>query len=219
MVDFSPARRAMVDGQLRTADVTRTDILDIFSVIPREIFVDAAEQSVAYADRAVLSVGEAGRKMLPPMVLARMIQATDIKAGDQILDIGAGAGYSTALMAGLGGQVTLLEDSSTQCSAAKEVLGRLETKGVIVQQGELALGVTSKTSFDIILINGRCEHIPQTLFHRLREGGRLVCIFGGPVGSEVRVFTLSDGAIGEKSLMSASGPLLSGFIQASAFVF
>ena len=89
--------------------------------------------------------------ILPPMVLARMIQATDIKAGDQILDIGAGAGYSTALMAGLGGQVTLLEDSSTQCSAAKEVLGRLETKGVIVQQGELALGVTSKTSFDIIL--------------------------------------------------------------------
>ena len=151
MVDFSPARRAMVDGQLRTADVTRTDILDIFSVIPREIFVDAAEQSVAYADRAVLSVGEAGRKILPPMVLARMIQATDIKAGDQILDIGAGAGYSTALMAGLGGQVTLLEDSSTQCSAAKEVLGRLETKGVIVQQGELALGVTSKTSFDIIV--------------------------------------------------------------------
>ena len=218
MVDFSQARRAMVDGQLRTADVTRTDILDIFSVIPRELFVDPSEQTVAYADRAVLSAGGTGRKILSAMYLARMIQATEIKPGDRILDIAAGAGYSSALMAGLGGQVTLLEDNAAQCAVARDLLQRLNVHGADLQQGELTAGYVPGAPYDIILINGRCEQIPQSLFHQLTEGGRLVAIMGNAVAAEVRVYTLSDGSVGEKRLMSASGPLLSGFIQVSGFV-
>jgi len=219
MVDFSQARRAMVDGQLRTADVTRTDILDIFSVVPRELFVDPSEEAVAYADRAVLSAGGVGRKILSPMTLARMIQATDIKAGDRVLDIAAGSGYTTALLAGLGGHVILLEDQAEQCAVAREALKRVNGRIVDVQQGELTSGLAQGATYDIILINGRCEHVPQSLFQQLKEGGRLVAIFGSAVNAEVRVYTLSDGSVGEKRLMSASGPLLSGFVQVSGFVF
>ena len=219
MVDYSQARRAMVDGQLRTADVTRTDILDIFSVIPRELFVDPTEQTVAYADRAVLSTGGAGRKILSAMNLARMIQATDIKPNDRVLDIAAGSGYSTALMVGLGGSVTLLEDQAKQCAVARDIFKRLNIYGVDVQQGDLSNGYAEGAPYDIILDNGRCEQVPQSLFQQLNESGRLVCIVGNAVASEVRVFTLSDGSVGEKRLMSAFGPLLSGFIQVSGFVF
>ncbi len=219
MVDFLQARRAMVDGQLRTADVTRTDILDIFTVIPREVFVDPSEQSIAYADRAVLSIGGAQRKILPPMILARMIQATEIKPNDTVLDVAAGAGYSTALMAGLGGRVTLLEDSASQCAAAKDALAKLDLKTVDVQQGDLTLGVSAGAAYDIILVNGRCEQVPATLFHQLKAGGRLVAIMGSSFASAIRVYTLSEGSIGEKSLMNASGPLLSAFLREPAFVF
>ena len=219
MVDFSQARRAMVDGQLRTADVTRTDILDIFSAIPRELFVDPSEKAVAYADRAVLSGGGAGRKILSAMNLARMIQATEIKPGDRVLDVAGGAGYSTALMTGLGGQVTLLEDHAERCVVASDILKRLNIPEADVQQGELTTGHDQGAPYDIILMNGRCEQIPQSLFQQLKEGGRLVAIVGNAVASEVRVYTLSDGSVGEKRLMSASGSLLSGFIQVSGFVF
>ncbi|NBQ39042.1 MAG: protein-L-isoaspartate O-methyltransferase [Alphaproteobacteria bacterium] len=219
MVDFSQARRAMVDGQLRTADVTRTDILDIFSAIPRELFVDPSEKAVAYADRAVLSAGGAGRKILSAMNLARMIQATEIKPGDRVLDVAGGAGYSTALMTGLGGQVTLLEDHAERCVVASDILKRLNIPEADVQQGELTTGHDQGAPYDIILMNGRCEQIPQSLFQQLKEGGRLVAIVGNAVASEVRVYTLSDRSVGEKRLMSASGSLLSGFIQVSGFVF
>jgi protein-L-isoaspartate(D-aspartate) O-methyltransferase len=219
MVDFSHARRAMVDGQLRTNDVTRSDILDVFSLIPRELFVDPSEQSIAYADRAVLSIGGKSRKILSPMNLARMIQATELKPDDAILDIAAGAGYSTAIMAGLGARVSLLENDSMQCLAAKQVLDGLDLQGVDIKEGDLTTSGADNAHYDVILINGRCEQGPHTLFQRLKDGGRLVAIVGISVASEVRVYTLNDGSIGEKRLMNASGPLLSEFIKAQTFVF
>jgi len=219
MVDFSHARRAMVDGQLRTNDVTRSDILDVFSLIPRELFVDPSEQSIAYADRAVLSIGGTARKILSPMNLARMIQATELKPVDTILDIAAGAGYSTAIMAGLGARVSLLENNSMQCLAAKQILDRLDLQGVDIKEGDLTTGGAGNASYDIILINGRCEQVPHALFQRLKDGGRLVAVVGNSVASEIRVYTLNDSSIGEKRLMKASGPLLSEFKKAEIFVF
>jgi len=219
MVDFSHARRAMVDGQLRTNDVTNSDLLDAFTLIPRDIFVDAAEQSVAYADRSVTAAGGTGRQMLSPMCLGRMIQAADIKAGDHVLDIAGGAGYSAALMAALGADVTLLEEDTAQAEAAKKILTHAHVKGVTVAVGPLASGGKKATKYDAILINGRCETVPDALLRKLSNGGRLVTISGSAVSSVVRVFTCSDGAIGEKRLMSAGGPALLAFSRVPEFVF
>ncbi len=219
MVDFSHARRAMVDGQLRTNDVTNSDLLDAFTLVPRDIFVDPAEQSIAYADRAVTASGGVGRQMLAPMCLGRMIQAAEIKPGAQVLDVAGGAGYGAALMAHLGADVTLLEEEAVQADAAKAALKRAGVDSVSVVVGPLATGGKKSAKYDAILVNGRCEMVPDALLKKLADGGRLIVITGSAISSGVRVFTCSDGVFGEKRLMSAGGPLLSVFSRVAEFVF
>lgn len=219
MIDFSKARRAMVDGQLRTNDVTNSNLLDVFTVVPREVFVDQAEQSVAYADRIVTASGGTGRQMLPPMTLGRMIQAADLKLGSEVLDVAGGAGYTAALMAALGASVTLLEADDIQAKAAEQALAAAGVSGVIVAVGPLSSGGKKSAKYDTILINGRCESVPDSLLNKLKTGGRLICVYGSGVSSVVRVYTATDGAIGEKRLMSASGPLLTAFSRSNEFVF
>ena len=219
MVDFSHARRAMVDGQLRTNDVTNSDLLDAFTLVPREIFVDPAEQSIAYADRSVTAAGGTHRQILSPMCLGRMIQAAEIKPGAQVLDVAGGAGYSAAIMAALGAEVTLVEEEAEQAEAAKRILAQAHIKGVTVAVGPLASGGKKSAKYDAILVNGRCETVPELLLKKLSDGGRLVVISGNAVSSNVRVFTCTEGAIGEKRLMSAAGPALSAFSRVPEFVF
>jgi len=219
MLDFSVARWAMVNGQLRTNDVTNSDLLDAFSVIPRERFVDPSEISVSYADRMVTAVGGIKRMMLKPMVLGRLIQAAMIKPGDVVLDIAGGAGYSAAIMAALGAQVTVLEDDEGQADAAQRVLQQSGFGGVTVLVGPLDSGGSAGVRYDAILVNGRCESLPESLFNQLSDGGRLVAIMGSALSSAGRVYTASEGAMGEKRLLSATGPALSAFSRTTEFVF
>lgn len=219
MIDFSNARRAMVDGQLRTNDVTNSDLLDVFTIVPREIFVDPAEQSVAYADRSVAALGGTGRQILAPMIFGRMIQAAELKSGSEVLDIAGGSGYSAALMAALGARVTVQEDQEQQAEAAKQALHAAGVDGVSIAVGPLTTVHRSAVQYDAILIHGRCETVPDGLLRQLKNGGRLICLFGSGVSAIVRVYTASDGAIGEKRLMSASGPLLPAFARVNEFVF
>jgi protein-L-isoaspartate(D-aspartate) O-methyltransferase len=219
MIDFSLARQAMVNGQLRTNDVTDSNLLDAFTLLQREVFVDPAEISISYADRMVTAAGNTNRMMLSPMVLGRMIQAAMIQPSDAVLDIAGGAGYSAAIMSYLGGSVTLLEDQERQGDAARKILQKIGVENVHVGIGPLSEGGKTGVRYDAILINGRCEILPESLFHQLSDGGRLVAIMGFALSSVVRVYTASEGVMGEKRLMSAAGPALSSFSRRFEFVF
>src|SRR5918995_1381193 len=113
MLDFAQARRAMVDSQLRTFDVFDIPVLAAMEAVPRERFVPAGRESLAYIDQDIpVSDGIAGverRFMLKPMVLGRMLQALDIEAGVKALDVACGLGYSSAVLAQLGAKVVALE--------------------------------------------------------------------------------------------------------------
>ena len=219
MLDFSDVRQAMVVGQLRTNDVTNSELLDAFTLVPRHLFVDPTQHPIAYADRVVTALGPAHRQMLSPMCLGRMIQAAEIKEGMAVLDVAGGAGYSSALLAALGAEVTMLEDQMAQTLIAEQTLKKAGIGGVKTISGEIANGVDKKINYDAILLNGRCELVPESLIDLLVEGGRLVVVMGSSTSSSVRVFTRSDDSFGEKRLMSSYGPLISAFSRVPEFVF
>ena len=120
MIDFAQARRMMVDSQLRTFDVNDIPVLDAFDSVPRERFVPEGRESLAYIDQDLLvGAGSVRRFMLSPMILARMIQTLAVGPGTRVLDVAAGRGYASAVLATLGARVTALESDPELAGAAR----------------------------------------------------------------------------------------------------
>src|SRR5882757_46948 len=137
MIDFAAARRMMVDGQVRTSDVTDLRIITAMLELPRERFVPEASADLAYLDldAPAASGGEQARRLLKPMVLAKMVQAAAAKASDHVLDVGCASGYSSALLGRLASSVIALEEDPALARRADENLKAIGSGNVAVVAG------------------------------------------------------------------------------------
>src|SRR4029079_7089829 len=124
MTDFAAARRMMVDGQVRTADVTDLRLLAAMLELPRERFFPDDKASLAYLDTdvAVSAPGQPVRRLLKPMVLAKLIQGAGLSENDRVLDVGCATGYGTALLTHLAGTVIGLEEDAALAGRAADAL-------------------------------------------------------------------------------------------------
>src|SRR5436190_21707970 len=153
MADFSTARRMMVDGQIRTSDVTDLRIIAAFQNVPRERFVAPSMTALAYLDiDAPVAEGESARRMLKPMVLSKLIQAAKITDTDRVLVVGCGTGYSAAILASLAGSVVALEEDAALAGQAAKTLSALGHSNVEVVRGPLTQGWPAGAPYDAILI-------------------------------------------------------------------
>lgn len=221
MPDFAALRRTMVDGQVRTSDVTDLRLLSAMLDLPRELFVPKDKIDLAYLDRdiTVSGSGRPVRKLLKPMVLAKLVQAADIGENDRVLDIGCASGYSAALLGRLAGTVVALEEDVDFAEAAKKNIAALNAKNVTVITGPLAAGMPSAGPYDAIVLEGATEVVPQALQGQLKDGGRLVCVLRqGPPGRAM-LYRLLDGELSGRPLFDAAAPLLPGFAHIPDFVF
>jgi protein-L-isoaspartate(D-aspartate) O-methyltransferase len=220
MVDFTQARRIMVDGQLRTFDVNDMPLLDAMDSVPRELFVLPGLEELSYIDQDILvSDGAERRYMLSPMILGRMIQALGVEAGEKVLDVACGRGYASAVFHKLGAQVTALEADEALSAAARQSLSAASAGSVAVVTGPLDRGYADNGPYDNILINGAVEMRPEELLRQLAEGGRLVCVRGRGRAARATLYIRSGDALGERSLFEAAAPLLAPFVQAPGFIF
>src|SRR5436305_13113912 len=179
MTDFSTARRKMVDGQVRPSDVTDIRVIEAMLDVPREAFAPERQRALAYLDLDldVSADGGARRFLIKPAVIARMLQAAEITATDNVLVAGCATGYAAALAARLAGRVTATESDAAQAAIAREVLPRLGYGNVTVRTSAIADGDETDAPFDVIVLPGAAEVAPDRLYRQLREGGRLVGIF------------------------------------------
>jgi len=217
MTDFVQARRMMVDGQIRPSDMTDLDVIDAMGEVPRERFVPPDLVDVAYLDRDLPI--DAQRALLKPMVIARMVQALELKPGDKVLDVAGGTGYTAAILARLAGSVVALEDDPTRTKRCAELARDLGATHVSAVAGPLDAGWPALAPYDAIIINGTCEVEPQVLLRQLANGGRLVGIFGSAPATKAMVYRMDNGEIGYRPLFNAAAPLLPAFAKAPAFVF
>jgi protein-L-isoaspartate(D-aspartate) O-methyltransferase len=218
MSDFAAARRNMVDGQLRTNDVTDLAILGAFLAVPRERFVPVAFTSVAYLDLDVpVTDGKPARRMLTPMLLGKLLQAAGIGAGDRVLDVGCATGYSAAVLSRIAGEVMALEENPALVAQARERLAN--ESNVTVETGALTKGWPQAAPYDVILVNGAIEIDPVALCAQLSPGGRLLCVKGGGPGGKAMIYQHSGAQAVGRPVFEAAATVLPGFERPQAFVF
>jgi protein-L-isoaspartate(D-aspartate) O-methyltransferase len=220
MVDFAAARRMMVDGQVRTADVTDTLLLAAMLELPRERFFPPEKAALAYLDTDV-TVSEPGhpvRRLLKPMVLAKLIQAAEIRETHRVLDVGCATGYSTALLSRLAAFVVGLEQDDTFAAQVSEALRASKITNAKIVGGRLVDGWAVDGPYDAILLQGSTEVEPTSLLGQLKVGGRLTCVLGRAPGKAM-IYRRIEGELSGRPLFDAAAPALPGFVRPAEFVF
>lgn len=216
MTDYTSRRTMMVDTQIRPSDVTKFPIIDAMLSVPREAFVPDHLREAAYVGEN-LALG-AGRVMLEPRTLAKMLDALDVQPNYVALDIGCGLGYSTAILARMCDFVVGVEDDESRAEEAQSILSRQGFDNAAVMAGPLAEGSAKSGPYDIIVVQGAVEDVPEALIVQLREGGRIACVFAEGSLGVVRIGHKIDGAMNWRFSFNASAPVLSGFEKPAAFV-
>ena len=208
--DYAAARAAMVESQLRPQGVTDARVVLAMGGIEREAFLPPEMQPLAYVDRAV-AIGD-GRFMSPPAVLGQLLTQMMPEPGQRALVVGAGTGYSAAVLDRIGLNVTALE-----CSA--ELARQVRKHGLAVVEGPLEAGHRKGAPYDQILIDGAVEFIPDAIIDQLADGARLGAVMVDRGITRLIVGRKSGGAFGYLSVGDAGVPVLPGFIRPKAFTF
>ncbi|MBX9709643.1 MAG: protein-L-isoaspartate O-methyltransferase [Xanthobacteraceae bacterium] len=221
MSEMLAARQKMVDGQVRPSDVTDLRIIEAMLTVPREIFVPKELQALAYLDLDI-EVGGAGKTkafLIKPAVLARMLQAAAIAATDKVLVAGCATGYAAAITSRLAGEVVATECDADTAAAARAALIAADARHVGVVIAQAAQGRADSGPYDVIVLDGASEIVPEDLYRQLKVGGRLVGVFALSAPARATLVTRSSADYGSRALFDATAPVLPGLEKVPAFAF
>lgn len=200
MADFAKLRERMVERQIAARGIRDPRLLDALRQVPREAFVAPDYGRQAYGDHPLPI--EAGQTISQPYIVALMIEAAAIGAGDRVLEVGAGSGYAAAVMSRVAGQVIAIERQPELVSIARERMRRLGYANVTIVEGDGTCGWPDGAPYDAILAAASGSHVPQPLIDQLAPGGRLVMPVGGRAWIQqlVKLTRHADGRVERESL-------------------
>jgi protein-L-isoaspartate(D-aspartate) O-methyltransferase len=223
MQDFAAERTTMVNTQIRTNDVTNKPLLEALYTAPREAFVPPAMRPIAYMDGDLpveaARPGAGARRLLSPMVFAKLVQLAAIRETDKVLDVGAATGYSTAVLARLAASVVGIECSEALADEAGRNLAAQGIANASIVAGPLDAGWAAGAPYDVIFVNGAANKIPENLFAQLAEGGRLVAIIVNGMNGKAYLFRKIKGEAHGRAAFDAGAGILPGFVEEPRFVF
>ena len=215
MTDFAARRTMMVDTQVRPSDVTKFPIIDAMLSVRRELFVPSEQIEAAYISE---NIGLApGRVVLEPRTFSKMLDAVNIEGDELVIDIGAGYGYSSAVIAQMAEAVIAVEEDEALATDAQSVLSDEGVDNVVVHTGPLTEGAAEHGPYDVILVQGGVAELPSGLLDQLKEGGRIGCLFMEGALGVARVGYKLDGDISWRYAFNASAPVIPGFEKKVAF--
>ncbi len=184
-MDYAKARETMVEQQVRPWDVLEVRVLETLAAIPRERFVGDVHRALAYSD-IELPIGH-GEHMMKPVVEGRALQALQLDAGDEVLEIGTGSGFLAACLGRLAREVVSLERHADLADAARARLLLQGAANVRVEHAD-AFAWDTERRFDAICVTGAVDTVPERFTQWLRPGGRMFIVHGrAPVMDAVRV--------------------------------
>jgi protein-L-isoaspartate(D-aspartate) O-methyltransferase len=216
MMDYTKARETMVEQQVRPWDVLDVRVLDVLVRLPREAFVPETHRALAYAD-IELPLGH-GERMMKPVVEGRALQALELDAGDEVLEIGTGSGFLSACLGMLARDVVSLERHPDFVDLAR---ARLQAQGIANVAVEVADAMTWNTErrFDAICVTGAVAAVPSRFLQWLRPGGRMFVVRGNPPVLDAALLRQDVNGIRTESLFETDLTYLVGAAPVPAFVF
>lgn len=220
MLNHRSARKNMVDGQLATNGIINPRLLQLFTVLPREIFLPDEARTRAYVDGDLVLPG--GMMMLSPMVHARLLQAVDPQPDDVALIVGDTTGYAAAILCGLVTTVLVLESQPGILDHARRVWSEIGANNIAVVPGHDAAGCPEHAPYSMIIMHGAVTHVPENLPDQLSPGGRMATVVRAPGETVGRLTLLSrDGRdnFSVATLQDASAPYIAGFTPPVLFKF
>jgi protein-L-isoaspartate(D-aspartate) O-methyltransferase len=218
LMDYARARSNMVQNQLRPNRVDDPNVLSALAEVPRERFLPKALRGVAYADED-LPLPD-GSWLIEPRVLARLIQAAEVRPDDVVLVIGCTTGYAGAVLARLAGTVILLTPPPPATERVESLLDDLGVDNLVVVASEdPAGGHPSQAPFEVILVVGSVPSLPPALVEQIGEGGRIVAVLDeGRIG-KATLFTKLHGVVGRREICDAQTPPCPGLQPSPRFAF
>ena len=199
----------MVDTQVRPSDVTKFPVIRALLTVPRENFVPDDKREAAYAGGNIALADR--RVVLEARTLAKMLDALDIQPDELVLDIGAGLGYSSAVIASLAEAVVALEDDESMAKEAQRLLGENGVDNVAVINAPLNAGAPRHGPYDVIVIEGGVEHVPAAIIDQLKDGGRIAALFNEGGLGLCRIGYKLDDEVSWRFAFNAGAPTLPGF--------
>ncbi len=214
---FAELRRKMVDGQLRTTNVTSLPVLEAFLTVPREEFVPTRLRDLAYIDEDIEVAP--GRYLIEPGPLAKMIQLAAVRPGDVVLDLFCATGYSSAVLATIASSVIAIDFDEGLCETATDRLSALGYDNVAVLHGDPEQGCEDESPFDIILIGGAVDYVPDLILRQLKPGGRLITVEGHGNAASAVLYIGGEGVGGGRPAFNCAIKPVPGFRRQPGFVF
>ena len=217
-MNIEQARFNMVEQQIRPWNVLDADVLSLLSVVKREDFVPVAYKAMAFTDMEI-PLGH-GQCMLAPRVEARLLQDIAAKKHEKVLEIGAGSGYMTALLAHRAQHVVALEINPELAAMARTNLAKAGIHNAEVQLLDGSQGAPAEAPFDAIVLNGSVAEVPPALLAQLKVGGRLIAVVGNePMMYTTLITRTSETDFKASQIWDTVIPRLLNFTEPSQFKF
>ena len=217
-MNIEQARFNMIEQQIRPWNVLNDEVLHLLSVVKREDFVPLAHKALAFVDMEI-PLGH-GQTMLAPRLEARLLQDAAVRKHEKVLEIGAGSGYLTALLAHQAQRVIALEIDADLVKMARANLQKAGIHHAEVRQFDGAIGAAAEAPFDLIVIGGSVAEVPQNLLAQIKVGGRLLAVVGeDPVMCATLITRLSETEFKTRALWDSAAPALQNFPVPSHFQF
>ena len=215
-IDFQAARTAMVDCQIRPADVTHYNIIEAMLKVPREIFFPENLREIAYTGEH-LRINEE-RFALDPRIIAKILNLTNVNDRDLVLNVGGCYGYLASVLSHFAQAVVMTEEPFF-VKEAERILVEQSIDNVIIKSGFLAEGAMDYGPYDAIIIEGGIQFVPESIINQLKLGGRITAIFiDGAVG-ECRIGFMTPEGINWRFGFNAVVPMLKEFKKDTPFIF
>jgi protein-L-isoaspartate(D-aspartate) O-methyltransferase len=193
-------REAMIQRQLKRRGIRDSHIIDAFREVRREAFISGEYGRLAYGDHPLPI--ESGQTISQPYIVALMIEAAEVKAGDTVLEVGAGSGYAAAVISRIAGKVIAVERQPALVEVARERMRTMGFDNVEIVEGDGSTGWPDAAPFDAIIAAATGSHVPAPLVEQLRDGGRLVMPIGDPETLQelIKVTKRPDGTLEQVNL-------------------
>ena len=215
MTDFKARRIMMVDTQVRPSDVTKFPIIEAMLSVPREAYVGAGQTEAAYVGDNLMVAP--GRVIMEPRSFGKMLDALDIQPHETVLDLGCGFGYSSAVIARLADAVVAVEEDEAMATEAQARLSANGVDNAAVISGPLVAGAAKHGPYDVILIQGAVQTVPEALLDQLKDGGRIGALFMEGSLGVARVGHKGASGVTWRYAFNASSPVVKGFEKSVAF--